>query len=160
VVFDVNVLVAAIAVGESPFRTWPSPPPTSSNPSADCLGLINDEAEFALWLSSHILANTGRVLATAIGTPADEIDDYLSALMEMADASGGGVREPPQSVGDCKDWEDNRILDLALAVGAFLIVSEDADLISMSPWRGRPIVEPRQFASLADASRRARRRTG
>jgi hypothetical protein len=40
------------------------------------------------------------------------------------------------------------------AVGAFLIVSADAGLTSMPPWRGRPIVEPSPFASLADASRR------
>jgi len=143
VVFDVNVLVLAVAAGESPFRSWPSPPPTSGNPSADCLGVINDAAEFALWLSPHILANTGRVLAMVLKTP---------------DASGGGITDPRQTMGDCPDWEDNRILDLAAAVGAFLIVSADVDLTSMSPWRGRPIIEPPQFASMVDASRRARRR--
>jgi predicted nucleic acid-binding protein len=158
VVFDVNVLVLAVAVGESPFRSWPSPPPTSGNPSADCLGVVNDAAEFALWLSPHIMANTGRVLATVLKTPDDEVDEYLRALAEMAEASGGGITDPPQTVGDCPDWEDNRILDLAAAVGAFLIVSADADLTSMSPWRGRPIIEPPQFASMVDASRRARRR--
>ena len=158
VVFDVNVLVLAVAVGESPFRSWPSPPPASGNPSADCLGVVNDAAEFALWLSPHILANTGRVLATVLKTPDEEVDDYLRALAEMAEASGGGITDPPQTVGDCPDWEDNRILDLAAAVGAFLIVSADADLTSMSPWRGRPVIEPSQFASMVDASRRARRR--
>jgi len=66
VVFDVNVLVLAVAVGESPFRSWPSPPPTSGNPSADCLGVVNDAAEFALWLSLHSLAESGRILATLI----------------------------------------------------------------------------------------------
>jgi predicted nucleic acid-binding protein len=75
----------------------------------------------------------------------------------MAEASGGGITNPPQTVGDCPDWADNRILDLA-AVGAFLIVSADADLTSMSPWWGRPIIEPSQFASTVDASRRARGR--
>jgi hypothetical protein len=29
---------------------------------------------------------------------------------------------------------------LTVAVGAFLVVSADADLTSMSPWRGRPII--------------------
>jgi hypothetical protein len=144
VVFDVNVLVLAMAVGESPFRSWPSPPPTSGNPSADCLGVVNDAAEFALWLSPHLLANTGRVLATVLKTPDDEVDEYLQVLVE--------------TVGDYPDWEDNRILDLAAAVGVFLIVSADVDLTSMSPWRGRPIIEPPQFASMVDASRRARRR--
>lgn len=158
VVFDVNVLVRAVAVGESPYRSWPSPPPTSSNPSADCLGIVNDAAEFALWLSPHILSNTGRVLAEVLCTPTEEIDQYVAIMIEMADASGGGVLDPPQQVSDCPDWEDNRILDLAIAVGALLVVSADADLTSMSPWRGRPILEPGQFASLVDASRRTRRR--
>jgi predicted nucleic acid-binding protein len=158
VIFDVNVLVPAVAVGESPFRGWPSPPPTSSNASADCLGVINDAAEFALRLSPHILTNTARVLAAVVKTPDDEIDEYLQVLVEMAEASGGGVSDPPQTVGDCPDWEDNRILDLAAQVGAFLVVSADADLTSMSPWRGRPVIQPSQFASLVDAWRRSRRR--
>jgi predicted nucleic acid-binding protein len=105
-----------------------------------------------------VLANTGRVLAMVVKTPDEEVDEYLQALAEMAEASGGGIADPPQAVGDCADWEDNRVLDLAAAVGAFLIVSADVDLTSMSPWRGRPIIEPPQFASLVDASRRARRR--
>ncbi len=158
VVFDVNVLVLAIAAGESPFRSWPSPRPTSGNPSADCLGVVNDAAEFALWLSPHILVNTGRVLASVVKMPDDEVDEYLAVLVEIAEASGGGVVDPPQVVGDCPDWEDNRVLDLALEVGAFLLVSADADLTTMSSWRGRPVIEPSQFASLVDASRRSRRR--
>lgn len=158
VVYDVNVLVMAVAGGNSPFRSWPSPPPTSGNPSADCLGIINDVTEFALWLSPHILANTVRVLAEVTGMPADEIDEYLGLLIEMADASGGGVLDPAQNVGDCPDWEENRILDLAAAAGALLIVSEDTDLTAMSPWRGRPIITPDKFAALVDASRRAARR--
>lgn len=145
-------------MGESPYRSWPSPPPTSSNPDADCPGVINDAAEFALWLSPHILTNTGRVLGDVIGTPKDEIDEYITILAEIADASGGGLTDPPQAVGDCRDWEDNRSLDLALAVDAFMIVSGDTDLIEMSPWRGRPIIEPAQFAGRVDALRRAKRR--
>jgi predicted nucleic acid-binding protein len=84
----------------------------------------------------------------------------LRVLVEMSGASGGGITDPPQTVGDCPDWEDNWILDLAAAVGAFFIVSADADLTSMSPWWARPVIEPPQFASLVDASRRARRRAG
>ena len=136
VVFDVNVLVLAVAGGS----------PRSG------------AAEFALWPTPHILANTGRVLATVLKTLDDEVDEYLGALAEMAEASGGGITDPPKTVGDCPDWEDNRILDLAAAVGAFLIVTADADLTTMSPWRGRPIIEPSQFASMVDASRRAHRR--
>jgi predicted nucleic acid-binding protein len=158
VVFDVNVLVQAIATGNSPYHSWPSPPPTSGNPFADCLGIINDAAEFALWLSPHILDNTLRVLAAVVGTPKDEAEDYREILVELADASGGGVLTPPRTVHDCRDDEDNLVLDLAAEVGALLIVSEDTDLTSMSPWRGVPILRATQFTARVDAMRRHRRR--
>ncbi len=108
----------------------------------------------------RVRGGTGRVLATVVKTPDEEVDEYLRVLAEMAEASGDGIADPPQTVSDCLDWENNRILDLAAAVGAFLIVSADVDLTSMSPWRGRSIVEPPQFASLVNAARRARRRRG
>ena len=43
------------------------------------------------------------------------------------------MTDPPQTAGHCPGWKDNRILDLAAAMGAFLIASADADLTSMSP---------------------------
>jgi hypothetical protein len=55
--------------------------------------VINDAAEFALWLSPHILANTGRVLATVLETPDQEVDEYLQVLAELAESSG--VRHHP-----------------------------------------------------------------
>lgn len=158
VVFDINVLVQAIASGNSPYLSWPSPPPTSGNPYADCLGTINDAAEFGLWLSPHILDNTARVLSTVVGTPKDEIDDYLEILTEMAEASGGGTLTPPRTVHDCTDHEDNLVLDLAADVGAQLLVSEDADLTAMSPWRGVPILRANEFTNRVDAMRRHQRR--
>lgn len=159
VVFDVNVLVGAAAGGNSPFRSWPSPPPTSGNPFADCLGIIVDAAEFAIWLSSHILDNTGRVLLEGLKWPADRTEQYLSVLSQVADHSGGGIVDPPQKVYDCSDREDNQILDLAVEVGALMVVSDDVDLTSMSPWRGTPILRPREFAAKVDGMRRHRKRS-
>jgi predicted nucleic acid-binding protein len=158
VVFDVNVLVQAIASGNSPYLSWPSPPPTSGNPFADALGVINDAAEFALWLSPHILDNTTRVLASVVGTPKEELDDYRAILVEMAAASGGGVTAPPRTVHDCRDHEDNLVLDLVADVGGLILVSEDTDLTAMSPWRGVPVLRAREFVGRVDAMRRQRRR--
>lgn len=158
VIFDLNVLVQAIASGNSPYLSWPSPPPPSGNPFADSLGVINDAAEFALWLSPHILDNTTRVLMAVVGTPKEEADDYREILIEMADASGGGVLAPGRTVHDCPDHEDNLVLDLAAEVGALFVVSGDADLTSMSPWRGVPILRAREFVGRVDAMRRHRRR--
>jgi predicted nucleic acid-binding protein len=158
VVYDVNVLVGAVAGGNSPFRSWPSPPPTSGNPFADCLGIIVDAAEFGLWLSPHILTNTGRVLIEGLKWPEDRTGQYLTLLATLAKHSGGGIVDPKAKVGDCPDFEDNRILELVVEVGALLVVSDDVDLTSMSPRRGTPILRPREFAAKVDGMRRHRRR--
>ncbi|HXP20096.1 MAG TPA: PIN domain-containing protein [Streptosporangiaceae bacterium] len=159
VVFDVNVLVSAAASGNSPFRSWPSPPPVSGNPSADCLGIVVDAAEFALWLSPHILTNVERVLAELFKWAQNEIEAYLAAVVAAAEHSGGGVAiDVPRTVSECADYEDNLNLDLATEVGAFIVVSNDTDLLSMSPWRGTPVIGPAAFASKVDAMRRHSRR--
>jgi predicted nucleic acid-binding protein len=159
VVYDINVLVTAAASGNSPFRSWPSPPPVSGNPSADCVGIIVDAAEFALWLSPHITANVDRILRDLFKWAQPETDSYLEAVVSAAEHSGGGVlAEVPRTVHDCPDHEDNMILDLAADVGALIMVSNDSDLLSMSPWRGTPIIEPAAFASKVDAMRRHARR--
>jgi predicted nucleic acid-binding protein len=159
VVYDVNVLVTAAASGNSPFRSWPSPPPVSGNASADCLGIVVDAAEFALWLSPHITSNMARVLAEVFTWDRPRIDAYLSAVVAAAEHSGGGVvAEVPRTVHDCPDYEDNMILDLAAEVGALIIVSNDTDLLSLSPWRGTPIIDPSAFAAKVDAMRRHARR--
>jgi len=62
------------------------------------------------------------------------------------------------NVHECPDHEDNLILDLAAEVGAMLIVSNDSDLISMSPWRGTPILMPTAFTAKVAAMRRHARR--
>ena len=160
VVYDINVLVTAVASGNSPFRSWPSPPPVSGNPSADCVGVIVDAAEFALWLSPHVVSNTERILTELFKWDQPRIDAYLNALTAAADHSGGGIlTEVPRTVHDCPDHEDNLILDLAAEVGALLIVSNDTDLLSMSPWRGTPVIDPAAFAGKVDAMRRHARRS-
>ena len=159
-VFDVNVLVGAVAGGNSPFRSWPSPPPVSDNPYADCVGIVNDACEFGLWISPHILTNVVRVLTEpndGFDWDLEAAEEYAALLVEIADASAGGVVAPTVRVTDCADFEDNRILELAAEVGADVIVSEDHHLTDLSPWNGIPVLRPREFASRIDAARRAAR---
>ena len=160
VVFDVNVFIDAVVTGRDSFESWPSPPPTSGHFAADCVGIVNDAIEFSLWLSPHILTNIERVLELpasqdGFGWEGERVEDYLEVLVEISIASGGAVITPTQSVTDCGDYEDNRILELALACQAVIIISNDSDLLHLSPWRGIPILSPRVFAARVDASRRA-----
>jgi predicted nucleic acid-binding protein len=160
VTFDVNILVGAVVIGNTTFWSWPSPPPVTSHSAADCVGIVNDGQEFALWLSPHVLRNVLRVLTDPDGFrwPLEKAEEYVGVLLDIVESAGGQIIEPSVRVSDCVDDEDNRILELALASGSVLIVSSDAHLIDMSPWRGTPILRPREFAGRVDAMRRASRR--
>jgi predicted nucleic acid-binding protein len=157
IVFDVNVLVGAVAGGNSPFRTWPSPPRLTGNPCSECLGIMVDAVVFALWLSPRLLDNARRVLTEGFGWSVERVDQYIDVLSRIASHSGGDVVIPAATVADCADWDHNRLLDLATEVGALLIVANDPDLTSMSPWRGTPILDPREFTAKVDIMRRHRR---
>lgn len=161
VTVDVNVFVAAVGGGNDDFRSWPSPPPVRGNLAANVVGILNDAREFSLSVSEHILVNVVRVLAapapTGYGWAAKRAEEYVQVLVEMAEAGGGRVLEPAEVVTDCPDYEDNRILECAAASGSLLVVSDDTDLLSLSPWRGTPIVTSRDFVNRTDAMRRKRR---
>ena len=57
------------------------------------------------------------------------------------------MADVPRTAHDCPGHEDNPIFDLAAEVGALLIVSDDANQLSMPPWRGIPVIEPIAFAA-------------
>jgi predicted nucleic acid-binding protein len=152
IVVDINVLVDAVVAEPDPER-WESPPPVRGEASAMTLAIVNEALEFELWLSKHLIEGTARVLRRAFGFTSDETAAYTAFLRSVTDRAGG-VAAPTVRVTDCEDWEDNRVLELAATVGAFLIVSSDDHLLSMSPWRGIPVQSPEAFVSRVDAMRR------
>jgi predicted nucleic acid-binding protein len=155
-VIDINVLVDAVVAEPDPER-WECPPPVRGEASAMTLAILNEGLEFELWLSRHMIEGTARVLRRAFGFTPAETAAYGAFLRGVTDRAGGVV-EPKVRVTECEDWEDNRVLELAEAVGAFLIVSSDDHLLSMSPWRGTPIQSPEAFVSRVDAMRRRSRK--
>jgi putative PIN family toxin of toxin-antitoxin system len=52
---------------------------------------------------------------------------------------------PSEHVTDCRDGKDDKYLELALASGAGVIVSGDADLLVLHPWRGVRILRPAEY---------------
>jgi predicted nucleic acid-binding protein len=53
-------------------------------------------------------------------------------------------------VTDCRDPKDNLHLELALAAKAERIVSSDADLLVLHPWRGVRILRPADYLARAE----------
>ncbi len=54
-----------------------------------------------------------------------------------------------KSVQDCRDPKDNKFLELALAGKADFIVTGDADLLSLHPWRGIAILSPADYLAFS-----------
>jgi predicted nucleic acid-binding protein len=51
-------------------------------------------------------------------------------------------------VTDCRDAKDNKYLELLLAAQAAILVSSDADLLVLAPWRGRQIMRPAEYVAI------------
>ena len=50
-----------------------------------------------------------------------------------------------ERIASCRDPHDDKFLELAVSGRADLIVSGDADLLALNPFRGIPIVTPAMF---------------
>ena len=66
--------------------------------------------------------------------------EFLAVLLREAT-----LVEVTMHVGECRDPQDNKFLELAASGRALCIVSGDQDLLVLHPFRGIPIVTPRGF---------------
>jgi putative PIN family toxin of toxin-antitoxin system len=53
--------------------------------------------------------------------------------------------EPSVRITECRDAKDNKYLELALAAEAHAVISSDADLLVLHPWRGIPMLSPADY---------------
>jgi putative PIN family toxin of toxin-antitoxin system len=65
---------------------------------------------------------------------------FLVALLKECE-----LVEVTAEVTDCRDARDNKFLELAVSGNADFIVSGDEDLLALNPYRGIPILSPREF---------------
>jgi uncharacterized protein len=66
--------------------------------------------------------------------------DWLSELLAAAE-----LVTITERITACRDPKDNKLLELAVNGRADLVVSGDADLLALNPFRGIPIVTPAAF---------------
>lgn len=124
VVLDTNVIISAVMFGGKP---------------ASALDAANTDARVLL-ISDRILLEVARVLMGKFRqspTAAERVLDRLRSLAEFVTPTG--------QISECRDPDDNRILEAALAGTADYIVSGDADLLSMRSFRGVQIVSVAAF---------------
>lgn len=66
--------------------------------------------------------------------------EFLAVLLREA-----RLVEVTVHIGECRDPQDNKFLELAVSGEAACIVSGDKDLLVLHPFRGIPVVTPRSF---------------
>jgi uncharacterized protein len=74
------------------------------------------------------------------GATPETVARYIEFL-----TAGALYLEPAVTVQDCRDPDDNRYLELALAAGAEAIVTGDDDLLVLRAWRGIAVLTPTEF---------------
>jgi len=65
---------------------------------------------------------------------------FLVGLLKEAE-----LVQVTETINSCRDAKDNKFLELAVAGKASCIVSGDDDLLVLNPFRGIPIITPREF---------------
>ena len=153
VIFDINVIIDGLTGPKSVFPLIEAVPPTSGNWAADAISLAFDGDDFQLFTSPHIMRNLVRVLKTRLGVQDQRIDMTSLAVTEIVHQSGGSIVEPKRHTSENRDFEDNLILDLAVAVDALVVVTNDADLLDMNPWNGRLVLTPKEFVTRVVSAR-------
>ena len=78
--------------------------------------------------------------------PEDERLEFLETLIDDSE-----FIEITEVVTECRDPKDNKFLELAVSGSASHIITGDADLLVMNPFRGISIVSAQEFlASLSE----------
>jgi uncharacterized protein len=126
-VFDVNALISAFLF------------PDSSPGRA----LAHVLREHTLLMSLELAAEATDVLRRA------KFDRYIARERREALLAGtihaSEFIQTSTAVSECRDPDDNRLLELALDGGATAIISGDADLLTLHPFRGIAILRPSDF---------------
>jgi putative PIN family toxin of toxin-antitoxin system len=106
-------------------------------------------------MAAHIVAESGgllkstiteRELFTTLARPRlpplipPLFRDWLSEVLATAE-----LVTITDRITACRDPKDDKFLELAVNARADLIISGDADLLALNPFRGIPIVTPAAF---------------
>jgi len=87
-----------------------------------------------------IKAEVERILSEKFTWPKDRVDEATAHLWALARSIN-----PQQTVTDCVDPDDDRVLECALEAHAQVIVTGDSHLLKLHPYREISILTPKQF---------------
>lgn len=124
VVLDTNLYISGFFYGGLP---------------AQLLSLAS-ERKICTLVSEATLDELGRKLASRFPSSSPDASRILSEVAELS--SSVIVSE---AIRVCRDPDDDRILECAIAGAADYIITGDKDLLALHPFRGIPIITARKF---------------
>jgi len=127
VVFDTNALISALLFEQST--------PGQALVYASRQG----EVLLSTSLANELNETLQRKKFERYVTP-EQREEFLIALVQSA-----ALVEVRETVSICRDPKDNHILELAVSGKADVIVTGDADLLVLHPFRGIAILNPQGF---------------
>jgi putative PIN family toxin of toxin-antitoxin system len=136
VVFDTSTLVsAALRVGSTPHQA-----------------LVQAVAQGEVCVSAATLSELEQVLLRPKFDryqPPEVRQAFVALVRKVAVLVPVSSADEASIVPTCRDPKDNPFLALAIACAADVLVSSDADLLVLHPWRGVPIVTPGSYLLLS-----------
>jgi len=99
--------------------------------------------EFEVCVSTSTFAELDRVMRRKKFNAYRPLEERLAFVELYREKSAW--HEANEVVFDCRDPNDNKFLELALSVGAGIIVSSDPDLHILNPYRNIAILKPAEF---------------
>ena len=129
-VFDTNVIVSALLFNDSV-------------PGQAFIRALNHGM---ILVSGALMGELSRVLGRDRFdryVTREERDEFLESLIRESN-----LIEITEAVQVCRDPKDDQVLELAVNGNATYIVTGDADLLVLNPFRGVEIVTPAEFLKL------------
>ena len=93
-----------------------------------------------LYISQPVIEELRGVLQEKFHWSTDRVDDATETLLRFCQ-----LIDPGEPLKVCRDPDDDRVLECALAAVAEVIVSGDRDLQDLGSFRDTPIMSPRGF---------------
>jgi putative PIN family toxin of toxin-antitoxin system len=124
VVIDTNLYISGLFYGGVPGQ----------------LLLLASERAISALVSEDTLGELRRKLRTRFPSSSPDADRILSEIAELAT-----IITVTQKVQACRDPDDDRILECAVAGHADYIITGDKDLLALHPFRGIAILTARDF---------------
>lgn len=132
VVFDTSTLVsAALRVGSTPHKAlaqaWMQGELCASASTLSELEQVLLRSKFDRYQTAEVRA------------------EFVALVRKHAVLFEVSAADEAKVMPQCRDPKDDPFLALALACEADVLVSSDADLLVLHPWRGMPILTPGDF---------------